>query len=133
MGIELEKVQDTFRKEDGIWFDYPGDKEVKIKIRPLYPEKANELYNRCLVNSRAGKIVDEEKLNILSSDYIIVDWEGISLNGSSECNREAKKIITLYCAEIVDFCTKKSRELAQSIVQQDEEVLKNLKSSPGMQ
>ena len=35
MGIDLNKVKEQFEKDEGFWFVYPNDEEVKIKIKPL--------------------------------------------------------------------------------------------------
>lgn len=128
MGIDLSKVEKNFKENNGYWFDYPEDNEVKFKIRPLYPEKANEFARKSVrINPKGFKEIDNDKLSELTRNYIIEDWEGVIVDGNNECNNEAKKKLVLYCDSILKFIISKSTELADAISTQNEEALKNLK------
>jgi hypothetical protein len=127
MGIDLKKVKESFSENKGYWFEYPEDEEIQIKVRPLFPEKANELTRKSTkINTMNGsKEIDSEKLAKLTREYIIEDWKGITINDNSECNNEAKEMLSLYCDKIMKFIIIKSSELANMIVTQNQELLKN--------
>jgi hypothetical protein len=129
MGINLGKVEKDFKENSGFWFQYPEDKEVWIKIKPLYPEKANELARKSIrINPKGFKEVDNEKLSELTRNYVIEDWKGILVDNNAECNNDAKAKLALYCDSVLKFIIAKSSELADTISNQNEEALKNLKT-----
>jgi len=129
MGIDLGKVEKGFKENTGYWFDYPDDNEVKIKIKPLYPEKANELARKSIrINPKGFKEVDNEKMSELTRNYIIENWKGIIVDGKEDCTNEAKTKLALFCDNIIKFVIIKSTELADIISNQNEEALKNLKT-----
>jgi len=130
MGINLKKVKDKFNENKGYWFEFPDDKDIKIKVRPLFPEKANELTRKSTrINSLTGnKEIDGEKLAKLTREYMIEDWKGISIDDNTDCNNEAKELLALYCDNIIKFIMTKSSELANIIVNENDELLKNLEN-----
>jgi len=129
MGIDLGKIEKKFKDNSGFWFEYPEDKEVWIKIKPLYPEKANELARKSIrINPKGFKEVDNEKLAELTRNYIIEDWKGIVVDDKNDCTNEAKTKLALFCDSIIKFIVFKSSELADIISSQNEEALKNLKT-----
>lgn len=129
MGINLGKVEKDFKSNSGYWFDYPDDNEVKIKIRPLYPEKANEFARKSIrINPKGFKEIDNDKLAELTRNYIIEDWKGIIVDDKEECTNDAKTKLALFCDNIIKYIVSKSSELADIISTQNEESLKNLKT-----
>jgi hypothetical protein len=127
--IDLGNVKKQFEENQGFWFDYPEDKDVKIKIRPLFPEKSNQLNRKATQKNHAGaKELNQDKLSVLILHYVIEDWKGISINGSNECTDEAKEMIGLYHNPITKFALAKSNDIASIISSQDEEQLKNLQN-----
>jgi hypothetical protein len=126
MSIDLKKVEESFKKDVGVWVDYPNDPDVKLKIRPLYPDKANQLTRKATKKNRTGaKEIDSEKLAKITLEFVIEDFKGIELNGNKECTPEALKILAKYCDDIVKFATSTSSQLADEIVLNQEEQLKN--------
>jgi hypothetical protein len=127
--IDLNEVKTQFEQDDGFWLEFPDDKDIKIKIRPLFPDKSNELSRKATKKNHQGaKELDTEKLSKLTVHYIIQDWKGISINGDNTCTNEAKELLSKYCDNIIKFVISKSHEIANAISLQDEEQIKKLKN-----
>jgi hypothetical protein len=126
MSINLKDVEESFKKDEGIWIDYPNDDDVKLKIRPLYPDKANLLSKKATKKNRTGgKEIDSEKLSRITLEFIIEDFKGITIGEQTECTPEALTLLAKYCDDIVKFAIAKSSEIADAIVLKQDEQLKN--------
>ena len=123
--MELSNVRKIFSENVGYWVDYPPDPDVKLKIRPLYPEKAKEITTK---STKSGSGMKFDEINELTIDYIIEDWRGITFHGKPECTLEAKLELQKLCSGIADFVMMKSKEFAEDISLGREERLKNLKT-----
>lgn len=129
--LDLAKVENDFKKNEGFWFTYPDDEDIQIKIRPLFPDKINEFTKKAIKIRRGIKELDNDKQEKLTRNYTIEDWKGIKIGDNEECNNEAKDLIAKYCTDIMLFILEKAKETANIIVSQDEEQIKNLKSLLG--
>jgi hypothetical protein len=132
MSIDLSNVEKGFKENVGYWYNWPDDDDIKIKIRPMFPDKGDELQKRCIIMNELGnKELDQDKLAKLTFEYVVEDWQGIIFNGSEDCTNEAKIMIGKYHEKLLKFVLNKSKEIARIIANDNEEQIKNLKSLLG--
>jgi hypothetical protein len=93
-------------KDESVWCDYPGIKDVSFKIRPLTTKTIENIKKPFIVKklqmnsiNREMEIIeivsDEEAYNQAIIDYLIEDWKGVVDEDENpvECNTENKKEI----------------------------------------
>ena len=77
--------------ETGFWEVYPGDPDVRIKIRPITKSIIRRIAKKATItkmereNGRmtAKEVVDNEQMESLLLDHMVEDWEGIeSVDGA---------------------------------------------------
>ncbi len=83
------------------WFDYElnaGEETIRLKLRYCPPALYAEMEKECTSFKMAGKsgnkrrkaVVDQMKLAPKLINHMLVDWEGLTFNGDSECTSEAR-------------------------------------------
>jgi len=115
---------------EGSWVSYNED--VKIKIRPLTPEKMREASAKYTTKKKYGRNVEEkidtDKLDLFLNDYIIMDWKGFVFgddNAPFPCNKENKNFIMNKFSDVKIFILEKSNNLAEEMATIEQEEEKN--------
>jgi hypothetical protein len=130
------------RFDEGVWYDWPNDPQIRLKIRAITPKKLLDLREK----SKKGKIAislpngetqiiddnSESRVNWECFCWMLEDWQGIEFEGSP--SMEEKKEIIFNHTQLRDFISDKSSEIFQTETAKIEAELKNLvRSQSGSQ
>lgn len=122
------------RFDEGVWYEWPSDPQIKLKIRPITPKKLLDFREK----SKKGKIAiilpnketqimddtNEAKTNWECFMWMLEDWQGIEFDGDP--STEEKKEIIFNHLSLRDFISDKAAEIFQTETSKIEGELKNL-------
>src|SRR3972149_8369864 len=90
------------RFDEGVWYEWPNDPQIKLKIRPITPKKLLDFREKSkkgkiaiVLPSGETQIVDdnnEAKVNWECFSWMVEDWQGIEFDGNPSMD-EKKEII----------------------------------------
>lgn len=121
-------LKETPKMEEGVWVDY--DEDLSFNIRYLSPKAARKL-KKPLVKTkwRGGEKVEdfnEDAYNDALIDYMVIDWEGVEIDGKkAECNLANKKKLTELFSEISVFILEAAKDYSEFTEQKEAKALKN--------
>lgn len=127
------------KRAEGVWFDYPDDPLVSVKVNPVPWSKALEVRSKVkkklvirLPNSDPSDPTPEKTEIIDDFDefaytlqlffYIFEDWKGIEVGEATR--KEIKELVFDY-PPLRDFIFAKSNELTESLAKREDRELKN--------
>jgi len=125
------------RFDEGVWYEWPSDPQIKLKIRPITPKKLLDLREK----SKKGKVAiilpngetqiiddsNEAKVNWECFSWMVEDWQGIEFDGDP--SMDEKKEIIFNHVSLRDFISDKAAEIYQVETSKIEQELKNLERS----
>lgn len=121
---------DKKKVEQGVKCDYTEG--AWIKIRPLTPKKFREFRKMCLkgfVWKKGQRVedIDEDKLEGLSSDWLIEDWGGFvgDDNKPISCTTKNKIFMMENVAPVAAFVKHMDSEIQRGNVEREENERKN--------
>ena len=126
------------RFSEGVWFNYPNDPDVRLKIRGVTPRNFMDIHEK----SKIGKVpvrkddgkldyiddYDNARLTWLFFDWMLQEWEGITVDGAV-LKDEIKEAI-FNDMRLRDFISDKASEVYSVESDKVESELKNSEGSP---
>ena len=125
------------RFDEGVWYEWPNDPQIKLKIRPITPKKLLDFREKSkkgkiaiVLPSGETQIVDdnnEAKVNWECFSWMVEDWQGIEFDGNP--SMDEKKEIIFNHISLRDFISDKAAEIYQTETLKIEGELKNSQRS----